>query len=113
MANSPTEPRAGRWPSQIKYIIGNEVCERFSYYGIKSVLAGYITGAAAFRQQYCPQHSPLPFHRLQLRYRQRRLRPHWRQHGHDAIHDGPRCANDDVRLVPTRPIRQRQRPAHG
>ncbi len=36
---------AERWPSQIKYIVGNEACERFSYYGMKSVLAGYITGA--------------------------------------------------------------------
>jgi POT family proton-dependent oligopeptide transporter len=34
-----------RWPSQIKYIIGNEACERFSYYGMRSILAGYITGA--------------------------------------------------------------------
>lgn len=36
---------AGRWPAQIKYIVGNEACERFSYYGMKSVLAGYITAA--------------------------------------------------------------------
>ncbi len=33
-----------RWPRQIKYIIGNEACERFSYYGMRSILAGYITG---------------------------------------------------------------------
>ena len=38
-------PAAGRWPAQIKYIIGNEACERFSYYGMRSILAGYITGA--------------------------------------------------------------------
>jgi POT family proton-dependent oligopeptide transporter len=40
-----TSKSANRWPAQIKYIVGNEACERFSYYGIKSVLAGYITGA--------------------------------------------------------------------
>jgi POT family proton-dependent oligopeptide transporter len=34
-----------RWPAQIKYIVGNEACERFSYYGMRSILAGYITGA--------------------------------------------------------------------
>jgi proton-dependent oligopeptide transporter, POT family len=34
-----------RWPSQVKYIVGNEACERFSYYGMRSILAGYITGA--------------------------------------------------------------------
>jgi POT family proton-dependent oligopeptide transporter len=46
-----TEPRgkerkatADRWPPQIKYIVGNEACERFSYYGMVSILAGYISG---------------------------------------------------------------------
>lgn len=33
-----------RWPPQIKYIVGNEACERFSYYGMRSILALYITG---------------------------------------------------------------------
>ncbi len=37
-------PSANRWPPQIKYIVGNEACERFSYYGMRSILAGYITG---------------------------------------------------------------------
>ena len=40
-------PSANRWPRQIKYIIGNEACERFSYYGIRSIMAGYITGTIA------------------------------------------------------------------
>jgi len=40
MSSSPN-----RWPPQIKYIVGNEACERFSYYGMRSILAGYITGA--------------------------------------------------------------------
>ncbi|HWC60920.1 MAG TPA: MFS transporter, partial [Verrucomicrobiae bacterium] len=39
-----TNPSALRWPRQIKYIVGNEACERFSYYGMRSILAGYITG---------------------------------------------------------------------
>lgn len=39
-----TNPSANRWPGQIKYIVGNEACERFSYYGMRSILAGYITG---------------------------------------------------------------------
>lgn len=39
------KPDNGRWPAQIKYIVGNEACERFSYYGMRSILAGYITGA--------------------------------------------------------------------
>jgi len=36
-----------RWPRQIKFIIGNEACERFSYYGMRGILAGYITGEIA------------------------------------------------------------------
>ncbi|HTJ00360.1 MAG TPA: MFS transporter [Dongiaceae bacterium] len=40
-----TTSAASRWPQQIKYIVGNEACERFSYYGMRSILAGYITGA--------------------------------------------------------------------
>ncbi len=40
-----TAPGADRWPAQIAYIVGNEACERFSYYGMKSVLAGYITAS--------------------------------------------------------------------
>ena len=43
-APSPQIP-AGRWPPQIKFIVGNEACERFSYYGMRSILAGYITGS--------------------------------------------------------------------
>ena len=42
---SPAKPVADRWPRQIKFIVGNEACERFSYYGMRSILAGYITGA--------------------------------------------------------------------
>lgn len=42
-------PRTGpvkndeRWPGQVKYILGNEAAERFSYYGMKALLALYIT----------------------------------------------------------------------
>jgi proton-dependent oligopeptide transporter, POT family len=39
------KPAAGRWPPQIKYIVGNEAAERFSYYGMRSILALYITSA--------------------------------------------------------------------
>ena len=46
MTDAPTTP-AGRWPRQIKYIIGNEACERFSYYGMTGILAGYVSGKIA------------------------------------------------------------------
>jgi len=32
-----------RWPPQVRYILGNEAAERFSYYGMKGILAIYIT----------------------------------------------------------------------
>ena len=46
---STESPASNRWPPQIKYIVGNEACERFSYYGMRSILAGYITGEVARR----------------------------------------------------------------
>jgi len=42
MPASARESQDGRYPSQIKYIIGNEVCERFSYYGMLSILELYL-----------------------------------------------------------------------
>jgi len=38
-----TDAATNRFPPQIKFIIGNEACERFSYYGIRSILALYIS----------------------------------------------------------------------
>ncbi len=37
------EGAADKWPPQVKFIVGNEACERFSYYGMKGILALYIT----------------------------------------------------------------------
>ena len=31
-----------RWPPGVPYIVGNEGCERFSYYGMKSILYAYM-----------------------------------------------------------------------
>ena len=46
MPDTPSSPGAatGRFPSQVRFIIGNEACERYSFYGMKGILAGYITG---------------------------------------------------------------------
>ena len=38
------DPELKTWPSGISYIIGNEGCERFSYYGMKAILFVYIAG---------------------------------------------------------------------
>ena len=45
--STATEPakladQAGRFPPQIKFIIGNEACERFSYYGMLGILELYL-----------------------------------------------------------------------
>lgn len=38
-----TQARAGRMPRQIPYIIGNEACERFSFYGMRNILVPFLT----------------------------------------------------------------------
>lgn len=38
------------WPAGIPYIVGNEACERFSYYGMHSILYVYMAGQL-YRQQ--------------------------------------------------------------
>jgi POT family proton-dependent oligopeptide transporter len=41
---APASAAGNRWPPQVKFIVGNEACERYSFYGMKGILAGYITG---------------------------------------------------------------------
>ena len=36
--------RTRRWPTQIRYIIGNEACERFSFYGMRNILVVFLAG---------------------------------------------------------------------
>lgn len=50
MSNTPYDspsaeltPAKPGWPGQVKYILGNEGAERFSYYGMKGILAAYLT----------------------------------------------------------------------
>ncbi len=44
MTTAPALPRAGegRLPGQIAYIIGNEGCERFSFYGMRNILTVFL-----------------------------------------------------------------------
>ena len=37
-------------PTSVYYIIGNEFCERFSYYGIKAILAIYLVSWLGYSQ---------------------------------------------------------------
>jgi POT family proton-dependent oligopeptide transporter len=41
---SDPDPKAPL-PKQIPYIIGNEACERFSFYGMRNVLTAFLTGS--------------------------------------------------------------------
>jgi POT family proton-dependent oligopeptide transporter len=41
-----TTPPAGRLPRQIAYIIGNEGCERFSFYGMRNILTQFLVSSA-------------------------------------------------------------------
>jgi POT family proton-dependent oligopeptide transporter len=40
---TPASARAPRYPTGIPYIIGNEAAERFSYYGMKTILVVFMT----------------------------------------------------------------------
>lgn len=41
------DPAATGWPKGVPYIIGNEGCERFSYYGMRSILQVHLTALYA------------------------------------------------------------------
>jgi POT family proton-dependent oligopeptide transporter len=45
----------GRMPRQIKYIIGNEACERFSFYGMRNILVPFLISSVLM--QYLPEGS--------------------------------------------------------
>ena len=42
MTSTPAPPPAARMPRQIPYIIGNEGCERFSFYGMRNILVQFL-----------------------------------------------------------------------
>ena len=46
MTTSTTETPRGRIPRQIPYIIGNEACERFSFYGMRNILTQFLVSSS-------------------------------------------------------------------
>jgi proton-dependent oligopeptide transporter, POT family len=40
-----TPPKVGKLPPQIPYIIGNEACERFSFYGMRNILTQFLVSS--------------------------------------------------------------------
>jgi POT family proton-dependent oligopeptide transporter len=43
--STPLEASAGKLPRQIPFIIGNEACERFSFYGMRNILVQFLTSS--------------------------------------------------------------------
>lgn len=41
-ATAAVETDVNKFPQQIKYIVGNEACERYSYYGMRSILTVFM-----------------------------------------------------------------------
>ena len=41
-ATTPASATAAKMPPQIPYIIGNEGCERFSFYGMRNILTVFL-----------------------------------------------------------------------
>jgi len=41
--SSAPDPQQTGWPKGVRYIIGNEGCERFSYYGMRAILQVHLT----------------------------------------------------------------------
>jgi proton-dependent oligopeptide transporter, POT family len=51
MSSDPSSAKQ-RFPPQIKYIVGNEGCERFSFYGMSSILSIFMAKELAFAEQH-------------------------------------------------------------
>ncbi|HKB43713.1 MAG TPA: hypothetical protein VKC90_04965, partial [Chitinophagaceae bacterium] len=49
----PVTPKKSRFPKAVPYIIGNEAAERFSFYGIRSILTLFLVN-----QFFNPTHNP-------------------------------------------------------
>jgi len=49
-ASSSYTETDNKFPPQIKYIVGNEACERYSYYGMKSILTVFMIQVLLFQE---------------------------------------------------------------
>ena len=43
-------PTKGKFPRAVAFIIGNEFCERFSFYGMRAVLTLYLTEKLGYNE---------------------------------------------------------------
>lgn len=49
-AAASVDAAENKFPSQIKYIVGNEACERYSYYGMRSILTVFMIQVLLFQE---------------------------------------------------------------
>ena len=49
-ATATMEAADNKFPGQIKYIVGNEACERYSYYGMRSILTVFMIQVLLFQE---------------------------------------------------------------
>lgn len=54
MAAAKAKTKAG-FPPQIKYIVGNEGCERYSYYGMRSILVVFMTSTLLMTNEHATE----------------------------------------------------------
>lgn len=50
MTTTSTTELDNKFPPQIKYIVGNEACERYSYYGMRSILTVFMIQVLLFQE---------------------------------------------------------------
>ncbi|MFL5360543.1 MAG: MFS transporter, partial [Myxococcales bacterium] len=43
---------AARYPPQVKYIVASEACERFSFYGMSTILVPYMERALGWSETH-------------------------------------------------------------
>jgi proton-dependent oligopeptide transporter, POT family len=63
-ATAPDPDQTG-WPKGVPYIIGNEACERFSFYGMKAILFPYLTllyVASGLAEEAATKHAGHDYH---------------------------------------------------
>lgn len=52
ISNAQTQDKSNKLPNQIKYIVGNEACERYSYYGMRSILTIFMMQYLMFEKSH-------------------------------------------------------------
>jgi hypothetical protein len=109
-SSATPETDRGALPRQIAYIIGNEGCERFSFYGMRNILTQFLVAspllaAASASQSIREAAAKEVFHTFVLGVEQQGRFFH-RPVPHRAWLGGDQAVRFRVRRRPVRPIEQ-------